>query len=180
MGSASSVASPTSATTKSIPQCSAGELVLSSQTRASSGSADPILVVYIYADAHDSVARAAAMEFAEQQMPRLCDMAASRGVQMFAMPLHSPEQLVDTNDAFGIFSERCSSALVAFVGDIDDSRIELPARLPLAFVQRCIGALKKQQPDAAAFLSEIFDVSPPSSSIMSCFSSDGWFNHFRL
>jgi hypothetical protein len=119
------------------------------------------------------------MEFAEQQMPRLCDMAASRGVQMFAMPLHSPEQLVDTNDAFGIFSERCSSALVAFVGDIDDARIELPARLPLSFVQRCIGALKKQQPDAAAFLSELFDVSPPSSSMMSCFS-DGWFTDFHF
>jgi hypothetical protein len=66
---------------------------------------------------------------------------------------------------------------VAFVSDTDDTRIQLPARLPVAFLQRCIGTLRKQQPDAAAFLSDIFDISSSSSSVLSCLSG-GWFAHF--
>lgn len=171
MGSASSIESLARAThLQRAPQHSAKQLVHSSQTLPSSGTADPILVLYIYADRRDSVAYATASEFIEQQMPRLCDMAASRGMSLFPMVVDSREQLVDTNDAFGILSERYSKALVAFLSDADDAGIGLPAQLPLAFVHRCIAALKKRQPESAAFLSDIFKVSPPPSSLMSCLS----------
>jgi hypothetical protein len=181
MGSSQSVVLAAQVTsTQRASQPSAEDHVLSSQTLPSSGSADPILVVYIYADKRDSVAHAAALEFAELHMPRLCDMAASRGVSLFPMPIYTQEQLVDTIDAFGIFSERCSRTLVAFVSNNNYDGVALPAQLPLAFVQRCIAVLNKQQPEAAAFLSDIFGVSPPSSSIRSCFSNGQFFyTHIR-
>ena len=66
MGSSQSVVLAAQVTsTQRASQPSAEDHVLSSQTLPSSGSADPILVVYIYADKRDSVAHAAALEFAE-------------------------------------------------------------------------------------------------------------------
>jgi len=184
MGAASSVASSPAATLhSSSSQCSAEERFVCSQACTSSGSAVPILVVYIYADPSDTIAHSAAVEFAQQQMPLLSDMAAGRGVSVFTMPVQSEQQILETNDAFSVLTERCSHSLMAFVSDANDAGIGLPAQLPLAFVQRCIAALKKRRPEAAEFLSDTLKVLPPSSSLTSCFS-DGSFDcdtlHLRI
>jgi hypothetical protein len=181
MGSASSVAS-TQATLPLPATCSQGdaeEPVMCAQTLASDGSADPILVVYIYADARDTVAHSTAEEFSQRHMPALRDMAASRGLRLIAQQVRTEEQLLDSNDAISIFSERCSCALLAFVSDTNETQTGLPAQLPLAFVQRCIAAIKKHRPDAAQFLSEVLTVSQRPSSLTSCFSG-GWCARARL
>jgi hypothetical protein len=181
MGSVSSVAS-TQATLPLPATCSqddAEEPVMCAQTLASDGSADPILVVYIYADARDTVAHSAAEEFSQRHMPALRDMAASRGLRLIAQQVRTEEQLLDSNDAISMFSERCSCALLAFVSDTNETQAGLPAQLPLAFVQRCIAAIKKHRPDAAQFLSEVLTVSPRPSSLTSCFSG-GWCARARL
>ena len=181
MGSASSVAS-TQATLPLPATCSQGdaeEHVMCAQTLASDGSADPILVIYIYADARDTVAHSAAAEFSQRHMPALRDMAASRGLRLIAQQVGTEEQLLDSNDAISIFSERCSCALLAFVSDTNETQTGLPAQLPLAFVQRCIAAIKKHRPLAAQFLSEVLTVSQRPSLLTSCFSG-GWCARARL
>jgi hypothetical protein len=181
MGSASSVAS-TQATLPLPATCSQGdaeEHVMCAQTLTSDGSADPILVIYIYADARDTVAHSAAAEFSQRHMPALRDMAASRGLRLIAQQVGTEEQLLDSNDAISIFSERCSCALLAFVSDTNETQTGLPAQLPLAFVQRCIAAIKKHRPLAAQFLSEVLTVSQRPSSLTSCFSG-GWCARARL
>jgi hypothetical protein len=175
MGSATSVASTA---TLSLPAVSSQgdaeeHVVMCAQTLASSGFADPILVVYIYADARDTVANSAAAEFSKRHMPALCDMAASRGLRLITQQVGTEEQLLDSNEAISIFSERCSCTLLAFVSDTNETQTGLPAQLPLAFVQRCITAIKKHRPHAAQFLYEVFNVSQRPSSLTSCFSG-GW------
>ena len=175
MGAASSVATSSAVAIQTrSSQCSAEEQCMCSQACTPGGSAVPILVVYIYANPKDTVAHAAAVELAQQQMPVLCDMAAGRGVRLFTMPVDSEQQLLDANDAFSMFTERCSHSLLAFVSDTDGGDIGLPAQLPLAFVHRCIAALKKRRPEAAEFLCDTLSVLPAPSSLTSCFS-DGLF-----
>ena len=173
MGAASSVSPSAVAMSPSISsQFSADDYVTCSQTVASGGSAEPILAVYIYADSRDTIAHAAAMEFVKQQMPCLCDMAASRGVCMLSLPVETEEQILDAYNAAAIFSERCSHALVIFASDSNESGPGLPAQLPLAFVQRCIATLKKSRPEAAEFLSHTLNVFPRSSFTSCC--AHGW------
>ena len=173
MGAASSITSSAVAPHfADSPQDSAEERVKCSQTLASSGSADPILAVYTYADSRDAIAHSAAVEFVREHMPGLCDMAASRGLCMLSLPVESEEQILDTYNAVGIFSEQCSHALLIFASDSDDSGPGLPAQLPISFVRRCVVALKKTQPEAAQFLSHTLNCSPRPS-FTSCFA-DGW------
>jgi hypothetical protein len=173
MGAASSITSSAVAPhSTGSPQYSTEDRVKCSQTLVSSGSADPILAVYIYADSRDTIAHSAAVEFLRQHMPGLSDMAASRGLCMLSLPVESEEQILDTYNAVGIFSERCSHTLLIFTSDTSDSGLGLPAQLPLSFVRRCVAALTKKQPEAAHFLSHTLNFSPRPS-FTSCFA-DGW------
>ena len=173
MGAASSVKlSAIASLPNNISRFNSEELVMCSQSLELGGSAESILAVYVYADSLDKMAYSAAVEFVKLQMPSLCDMAASRGVHMLSLLLESEEQMLDTYNAVGIFSERCSHALVIFASDISDSGSGLPAHLPHGFVQRCVVSLMKNRPEAAEFLSNTLNVFPPST-FKSCFT-DGW------
>jgi hypothetical protein len=171
MGASASIVKNAPAPLKSSSQRNASDVILCSQCMPSSGSGDPILVVYVYADPLDNLARSAADEFAKQHIPILCDMAASRGVSLFLVPVSTLEQLLDANDASCMFSERCFHSLLAFASETAGVENCLPPQLPLAFVQRCISALKVRRSDAAEFVCSVLKVPQPSSSVTSCFSS---------